>query len=60
MIEYFLENYPKRDGIQTWFISGDDHEGWWTQREGVDVGKMIIERQEEFNRNDLVYLKKEI
>jgi len=56
MIEYFLENYPKRDGIQTWFISGDDHEGWWTQREGVDVGKMIIERQEEFNRNDLVYL----
>jgi len=56
MIEYFLLNYPKRKGIQTWFVSGDDHEGWWMQREGLDAGRIIMERQKEFGRDDLVYL----
>lgn len=56
MIEYFLEHYPKRDGMQTWFISGDDHEGWWMQREGLDAGRIIMERQKDFGRDDLVYL----
>lgn len=56
MIDYFLTNYPKREGIQTWFVSGDDHEGWWMQREGLDAGRIIMERQKEFGRDDLVYL----
>lgn len=33
------ERYPVRDGIETFAVWGDDHEGWYAQREGVDVGK---------------------
>ncbi len=29
--------YPKAD-FPTYAVWGDDHEGWWGQREGVDVG----------------------
>lgn len=56
MIDYFLTNYPKRKGIKTLFISGDDHEGWWTQSTGIDPGRVIEERQKQYNRDDLVYL----
>lgn len=56
MIDYFLKNYPKRKGIKTLFISGDDHEGWWTQDKGIDPGKVIEERQKRYGRDDLVYL----
>lgn len=56
MIDYFLRNYPKRKGIKTLFISGDDHEGWWTQDKGIDPGKVIEERQSKYGRDDLVYL----
>jgi len=56
MIDYFLKNYPKRKGIKTLFISGDDHEGWWTQQTGIDPGRVLVERQKEYGRNDLVYL----
>lgn len=56
MIDYFLKNYPKRKGIKTLFISGDDHEGWWTQQTGIDPGRVIEERQKEYGRDDLVYL----
>ena len=55
-IDYFINNYPKRKGITTYFISGDDHEGWYTQREGIDVGKYAEFRAKEEGRNDLVYL----
>ncbi|BAQ16096.1 hypothetical protein GL4_0633 [Methyloceanibacter caenitepidi] len=33
------DRFPKRDGIETYAIWGDDHEGWYAQREGVDVGR---------------------
>lgn len=56
MIDYFLKNYPKRKGIKTLFISGDDHEGWWTQQNGIDPGRVIEERQKRYGRDDLVYL----
>jgi predicted phosphodiesterase len=47
-IEYFMENYPKRNGIHTYFISGDDHEGWWYNKHGIDVGSLV-------QRDDLTY-----
>lgn len=55
-IDYFLENYPRREGITTYFITGDDHEGWYTQREGIDVGKFTHRKAQEAGRTDLVYL----
>ena len=49
-------DYPKRKGITTHFIAGDDHEGWYAQREGLNIGQVM---QDEFNRagrRDLHYL----
>jgi len=56
MIDNFIEKYPQREGIKTHFISGDDHEGWWMQREGLDAGRVVVERAKEAGREDLVYL----
>jgi biotin operon repressor len=55
-IKYFIENYPKRPGIVTKFIAGDDHEGWYTQKEGIEIGKYAEMRAREAGRTDLVYL----
>lgn len=55
-VGYFVDNWPKRDGITTKFITGDDHEGWYVQREGVDIGRVIQSRAEEAGREDLIYL----
>jgi hypothetical protein len=53
---YLAKHWPRRKGIVTEFITGDDHEGWYTQREGVNVGKIIQSRAEEAGRNDLKYV----
>lgn len=55
-VDYFIENYPKRKGITTYFIAGDDHEGWYTQREGVDIGKYAARKAKEAGRDDLIYI----
>jgi hypothetical protein len=55
-IDYFLEKYPRRKGITTYFIAGDDHEGWYTQREGVDIGKYMAMKAKAAGRDDIVYL----
>lgn len=55
-IRHFVQNYPQRKGITTYFIAGDDHEGWYTQREGVDIGRYAEFIAREEGRKDLVYL----
>ena len=55
-VDYFIKTYPKRKGITTYFISGDDHEGWYCQREGIDIGYYAQTRAKEQGRNDLVYI----
>lgn len=55
-IGYFLEHYPHRKGITTHLIAGDDHEGWYAQREGVDVGQILHLSAQEAGRSDLHYL----
>lgn len=55
-IRYFIENYPQREGITNYLITGDDHEGWYTQREGIDVGAYMQMRAEQAGRQDLKYL----
>lgn len=32
------KRYPKIDTV-TYAVAGDDHEGWYAQREGIDIGK---------------------
>lgn len=55
-IAHFIEYYPSRKGITTYFVAGDDHEGWYTQREGIDIGRYAEIKAQEAGRNDLVYL----
>jgi hypothetical protein len=55
--QYVIDNYPKRRGIKTYFITGDDHEGWW-QKEGFNFGFYLqsLCRNEDNAREDLIYI----
>lgn len=55
-LDYFVEHYPQRKGIKTLFVVGDDHEGWYAQREGVDIGNMLVDTGKRAGRDDLVNL----
>ena len=55
-INYFTQHYPQRKNILTKFIAGDDHEGWWAQREGVDIGRLMESRAADAGREDLEYI----
>ena len=55
-IDYLLKNYPQREGIVTHFITGDDHEGWYVQREHVNIGKLIEDEAKTRGRYDMHHL----
>lgn len=55
-LDYWIENYPNRAGIATFYIAGDDHEGWYQQREGIEIGRYAQLRAENAGRTDLRYL----
>lgn len=55
-LDYFVERYPRRPGIVTDFVAGDDHEGWYAQREGVNIGQMAEDTARRAGRADLRYL----
>lgn len=55
-LDYMIDKYPLRKGITTHYIAGDDHEGWYQQREGVEIGKYLQYRAEGQGRSDLKYL----
>jgi predicted phosphodiesterase len=52
---YVLDNYPARDGITTYFVTGDDHEGWWI-KEGLNWGAYLTMLAEKEGRTDLQYI----
>jgi len=47
---YVIKNYPKVEGITTYFITGNHDMSWWN-KSGIDVGELISEK-----RNDMIYL----
>jgi len=53
---YAVENYPYRKGITTNFITADDHEGWWAQREGINFGEHIQHMRKDAGKNDFNHL----
>lgn len=53
--QYVIDNYPKRDGIVTHFITGDDHEGWW-MKEGFNFGAYLAFLAKDQGREDLDYI----
>lgn len=55
-IDYWIENYPQRKGIVTYYVAGDDHEGWYQKRERIEVGRYAQLRAERAGRHDLKYL----
>ena len=55
-LDYFVARYPARKGITTFYVAGDDHEGWWVQREGIEIGEALENTAHRAGRNDLVYL----
>jgi predicted phosphodiesterase/biotin operon repressor len=55
-VSNFVEKFPQRKGITTKFVTGDDHEGWYVQREHIDIGRVIIDRAKDAGRSDLEYL----
>lgn len=54
-VDYLVENYPQRDGIETWFISGG-HDETVLKNESIDMGRRIVDRALAVGRKDLVYL----
>lgn len=55
-IDYFVERYPQRKGLTTYLVAGDDHEGWYQQREGIDIGRFMEMEARKAGRDDLVNL----
>ncbi len=55
-IDYLVGKYPKRDGIVTYAVWGEDHEGWYARRESIDVGRFAERRMRDAKREDWVDL----
>jgi len=55
-LDLFVATYPQRKGVRTLYVTGDDHEGWYAQREGVDIGRMLEDTAHRAGRHDLVNL----
>jgi predicted phosphodiesterase len=55
-LDFMIDNYPSRDGIITHYVAGDDHEGWYQQRESIHIGAYLEMRAKKSGRNDLHYL----
>lgn len=53
--DYVIEHYPKREGITTYFITGDDHESW-LMGDGYNFGAYLTYKAELKGRKDLVYI----
>lgn len=55
-VQYLVKHWPVRKGIVTHFVVGDDHEGWWTTNDGVNVGAYIEDAFRRAGREDIHYL----
>jgi hypothetical protein len=56
-LAYMANEYPVApNGLTTYAVAGDDHEGWYGQREGVDIGRYAERSMREAGRTDWVNL----
>lgn len=55
-LAYLAKHYPTRPGLTTYAVAGDDHEGWYGQREGVDIGRYAENVMRNAGRQDWVNL----
>lgn len=54
-IRYLVSSYP-RSTVTTYAVAGDDHEGWYAQRMGIDIGAHAERAMREAGRQDWVNL----
>ncbi len=55
-LEYLAEKYPSRPGITTYAVTGDDHEGWFQQKLGIDIGAAAQHAMRDAGRHDWINL----
>jgi hypothetical protein len=56
-VQYLVNEHPVApNGIRIYSVAGDDHEGWYCQREGVDIGKYAENEMRTGGRSDWVNL----
>lgn len=55
-LDYWVDKTPARKGMTTYFISGDDHEGWYSQRECINIGAYAQMKAEKAGREDLKFI----
>ncbi len=55
-IDHWVETVPAKKGMTTHFITGDDHEGWYAQRECINVGNYMQMKAEKAGRQDLHFI----
>lgn len=61
-VENFIEKYPQRKEIKNYIISGDDHEGWYVQRENINIGEymqMIAQKNGRYDLIDAGYIERD-
>lgn len=54
--QYAIDHWPSKPGMKTYYVDGDDHCGWWHQREGIEFGRYLMLEARAQGRDDLVYL----
>lgn len=55
-IEYACEMFPQRKGITTYFVAGDDHEGWYQRNNRMEIGRYFQSMAAKGGRHDLKYM----
>lgn len=51
-LRHLARDYPQRHGIETFAVAGDDHEGWYAQKFGVDIGARAEQTMRSSSRSD--------
>lgn len=51
-VRHLAAVYPRVPGVATYAVAGDDHEGWYGQREGVNIGKYAENAMRDAGRDD--------
>ncbi len=53
-VNMLVRDYPRIKGLTTYAITGDDHEGWYAQHEGINVGRFTEDAFHHAGRHDWV------
>lgn len=55
-IDYLIRHYPVREGLKTYAVWGEDHEGWFARRESIDIGRFVERKMHDAGREDWIDL----